>query len=120
MIRKFSLTALVAIVGFTTAAASATAHDYCHGGSRYHSGFSGYRPPVSYYNSAYGSWGPGLYSSNFGQPIPGTFSHGYSSYYGGGYGSGFHAPFGGYGVSGFPRYNTGAFGPGVTMHFGRW
>jgi hypothetical protein len=118
MIRKFSLAALMAIGSFSASQQAVMADHNCYRSSHYH-GYSGYRPPISNYNSAYGSYGPGVYGSYFGQPVPNTFSHGYSSYFGSNYGTGYHAPFGGYGVSGFPRYNTGAFGPGITLYFGR-
>ncbi len=124
MFRKASLIALTAIGGFVASQTTAMADHGCRGGyyqpgRSVYSGFSGYRPPPTYYNSAYNVWGPGMYGANFGQPIPSTFSHGYSSYFGPSYGSGFNAPFGGYGVSGFPRHNTGAFGPGMSLYFGR-
>ncbi len=65
--------------------------------------YSGYRPPVVYYNSYHNGWNAPMYRPYVGQPIPSTFSPGYSSYYGGNYGTGVSVSVGGYGVSGFPR-----------------
>ena len=95
MLRKMSLLSVVALAACLGGAPVAKADHFYQ--------FSGYRPPVPYYNSYYNGWNAPMYRPFVGQPIPSTFSHGYSSYYGGNYGSGVSVSVGGYGVSGFPR-----------------
>jgi hypothetical protein len=79
---------------------------------------TGYRPPSSYYNSVWNSWGPPMYRGFQGRPLYGTFSTGYASYHQSHhYGTGLHAPWGGYGASGFPRAMGHGYRSGSSSYF---
>jgi hypothetical protein len=95
MLRKIGLLSVVALGVCFGGANIAQADHFYH--------YSGYRPPVVYYNSYNNGWNAPMYRPYVGQPIPSTFSHGYTSYYGGNYGTGVSVSVGGYGVAGFPR-----------------